>query len=105
MHHVTRQVEYRGDVVSLTEALVGFPAGGQVLLSGSTYQRVYGRLHNVKFDNQLPGQALHEGQCEHDCSFLLLAEVLCAVVCLDHCLVEHICCGKTRLVSRVPSSS
>ncbi len=62
VHHVTRQVEYRGDVVSLTEALVGFPTGGQVLLSGSTYQRVYGRLHNVKFDNQLPGQTSHEGQ-------------------------------------------
>ena len=62
VHHVTRQVEYRGDVVSLTEALVGFPAGGQVLLSGSTYQRVYGRLHNVNFDNHLPGQASHEGQ-------------------------------------------
>ena len=62
VHHVTRQVEYRGDVVSLTEALVGFPAGGQVLLSGSTYQRVYGHLHNVKFDDQLPGQTSHEGQ-------------------------------------------
>ena len=47
MHHVTRQVEYRGELVSLTEALVGFPAGGQVLLSGATYQRLYGRLHNV----------------------------------------------------------
>lgn len=44
---MTRQVEYRGELVSLTEALVGFPAGGQVLLSGATYQRVYGRLHNV----------------------------------------------------------
>ncbi|DBA68431.1 TPA: hypothetical protein ACH3X2_013731 [Trebouxia sp. C0005] len=60
VHHVTRQVEYRGDVVSLTDALVGFPAGGQVLISGSTYQRVYGRLHTVKFDNQLPGQTPHE---------------------------------------------
>ena len=46
-HHVTRQVEYRGDVISLTEALVGFPAGGQVLLSDSTYQRIYGRLHTL----------------------------------------------------------
>ena len=54
VHHVTRQVEYKGDVVSLTEALVGFPAGGQVLLSGSTYQRIYGRLHTVKFDDRLP---------------------------------------------------
>ena len=51
---MTRQVEYKGDVVSLTEALVGFPAGGQVLLSGSTYQRIYGRLHTVKFDDRVP---------------------------------------------------
>ena len=55
MHHVTRQIEYRGDVVALTEALVGFPAGGQVLLSGSTYQRVYGNLHAVQFDDRGPG--------------------------------------------------
>ena len=53
VHHVTRQVEYRGDVVTLTEALVGFPAGGQVLMSGSTYQRVYGNLHAVQFDDRL----------------------------------------------------
>ena len=46
-HHMTRQVEYRGDVISLTEALVGFPAGGQVLLSDSTYQRIYGRLDTI----------------------------------------------------------
>ena len=52
VHHVTRQVEYRGDVVALTESLVGFPAGGQVLLSGSTYQRVYGHLHTVQFTDQ-----------------------------------------------------
>lgn len=50
---MTRQVEYRGDVVSLTEALVGFPSGGQVLMSGSTYQRVYGNLHSVQFDDHL----------------------------------------------------
>ena len=56
VHHVTRQVEYRGDVISLTEALVGFPAGGQVLLSSSTYQRVYGQLHNLKFDDRMHGQ-------------------------------------------------
>ncbi|KAA6421082.1 MAG: serine threonine kinase [Trebouxia sp. A1-2] len=53
VHHVTRQVEYRGDVVALTEALVGFPSGGQVLMSGSTYQRVYGNLHTVQFDDHL----------------------------------------------------
>ena len=48
-HHVIRQVEYRGDVVSLTEALVGFPAGGQILLSDATYQGLYGRLHTLNF--------------------------------------------------------
>ena len=53
MHHVTRQVEYRGDVVALTEALVGFPSGGQVLMSGSTYQRVYGNLQTVQLDDHL----------------------------------------------------
>ena len=57
VHHVTRQVEYRGDVVSLAEALVDFPAGGQVLLSGSTYQRLYGRLHTLKFDDRVPKQS------------------------------------------------
>ena len=56
VHHVTRQVEYKGDVLSLTEALVGFPTGGQILLSGSTYQRVYGQLHNLKFYDRLPGE-------------------------------------------------
>ena len=56
VHHVTRQIEYKGDVVSLTEALVGFPAGGQILLSGSTYQRVYGQLHTLKFDDRMPGE-------------------------------------------------
>ncbi len=50
---LTRQVEYRGDVVALTEALVGFPSGGQVLMSGSTYQRVYGNLHTVQLDDHL----------------------------------------------------
>lgn len=33
--------------MSLTEAIVGFPVGGQVLISGSTYQRIYGRLHTI----------------------------------------------------------
>ena len=51
-HHVTRQVEYRGDVISLTEALVGFPAGGQVLLSDGTYQRIYGRLHTLNLNDR-----------------------------------------------------
>ncbi|KAL3134262.1 hypothetical protein ABBQ38_006526 [Trebouxia sp. C0009 RCD-2024] len=55
-HHVTRQVEYRGDVISLTEALVGFTAGGQILLSDAAYQRIYGCLHMVKFEDQMRKQ-------------------------------------------------
>ena len=47
VHHVTRQIEYHGELMSLTEAIVGFPVGGQVLISGSTYQRIYGRLHTI----------------------------------------------------------
>ena len=53
-HHVTRQVEYKGEVVSVTEALIGLPAGGQILLSDATYQRVYGRLHTVTFKDAEP---------------------------------------------------
>lgn len=53
-HNVTRQIEYRGDMVSLTEALVGFPAGGQILLSDAMYQRVYGRLHTANFVDPRP---------------------------------------------------
>ena len=80
-HHVTRQVEYRGDVISLTEALVGFPAGGQILLSDATYQRIYGRLHTLNFkdprkpvkkqtssgttDSTPPGRSGSERRCAH----------------------------------------
>ena len=59
VHQVTRQVEYRGDLVSLTEALVGFPSGGQILMSGATYQQIYGRLHTVSFkDHTIKGLQL-----------------------------------------------
>ena len=50
---MTRQVEYRGDIVSVTEALVGFPTGGQILLSDATYQHIYGRLHTVNYKDPL----------------------------------------------------
>ena len=49
---MTRQVEYRGDVITLTEALMGFHAGGQIMLSDGTYQRIYGRLHTIKLKEQ-----------------------------------------------------
>lgn len=33
--------------MSLAETIVGFPVGGQVLISGPTYQHIYGKLHTV----------------------------------------------------------
>ena len=48
VHNVTKQVEYRGELVQLTEALSHLPTGGQVLLSDTTYLLVASRLHDVK---------------------------------------------------------
>ena len=48
VHSTTRQVEYRGELVELTDSFAMLPAGGQVLLSDSTFQRIGGRLHEVK---------------------------------------------------------
>lgn len=45
---MTKQVEYRGEMVELTEALTHLPAGGQVVLSDTTYQRAKGRLLEVQ---------------------------------------------------------
>jgi len=44
---VTKQVEYRGEMIELTESLSHLPAGGQVLLSDTTSQRTAGRLHKI----------------------------------------------------------
>jgi len=41
-------VEYRGEIVELTNSLLQLPAGGQVLLSDTTFQRIGGRLHEIK---------------------------------------------------------
>jgi len=47
VHNVTKQVEYRGEMIELTESLSHLPAGGQVLLSDTTSQRTAGRLHEI----------------------------------------------------------
>ena len=44
---MTKQVEYRGEMIELTESLSRLPAGGQVLLSDTTSQRTAGRLHEI----------------------------------------------------------
>ena len=46
-HKVTRQLEYAGSVVELTEALTSLPSGGQVMLGALAAERVAGRLRDV----------------------------------------------------------
>ena len=48
VHSATKHVEYRGEIMSLSESLLQLPAGGQVVLSDTTFQRIGGRLHEVK---------------------------------------------------------
>ncbi|DBA81176.1 TPA: hypothetical protein ACH3X2_006994 [Trebouxia sp. C0005] len=48
VHSNHKHVEYRGEIVDLTNSLLQLPAGGQVLLSDTTFQRIGGRLHEVK---------------------------------------------------------
>ena len=45
---MTKQVEYVGDVLNLLEKLSDLPAGGQVLMGPLTYQRIYGRLEELR---------------------------------------------------------
>lgn len=46
-HKVTRQLEYAGSVVDLTEALTSLPSGGQVMLGALAAERVAGRLRDI----------------------------------------------------------
>ena len=48
VHNVTKQVEYRGEMMELTESLSHLPSGGQVLLSDTTSQLTDGRLHEIQ---------------------------------------------------------
>ena len=43
-----KHVEYKGEIMELSASLLQLPAGGQVLLSDTTFQRIGGRLHEVK---------------------------------------------------------
>ena len=44
VHSETKQMEYSGAVLELAECLSRLPAGGQTLISGTTFQRIAGRL-------------------------------------------------------------
>lgn len=48
VHSETKQTEYSGAVVELTEAISKLPTGGQCAVSGTTFQRLLGRLHEVQ---------------------------------------------------------
>ncbi|KAK9811314.1 hypothetical protein WJX72_001645 [[Myrmecia] bisecta] len=48
VHKMTNTTEYQGEVVRALELMADLPAGGQVLLSTVTYQRIYGRLGELR---------------------------------------------------------
>ena len=55
VHSTLKHVEYKGEIMELSRSLLQLPAGGQVLLSDTTFQRIGGRLHEVKLPAlQLP---------------------------------------------------
>ena len=48
VHSITKQIEYKGAVVELTETISHLPAGSQLLFSSATFEKLFGRLHEVK---------------------------------------------------------
>ena len=49
----TKQLEYIGEVVRCTDAIVNLPAGGQVLMGAATFLRTNGRLHQLDLPPEL----------------------------------------------------
>ena len=72
VHNVTKQVEYRGEMVDLTESLSHLPAGGQVVLSDTTFSQTAGCLHRIRLPaftfqtarNSLEGPKSRRGSME-----------------------------------------
>lgn len=72
VHNVTKQVEYRGEMVDLTESLSHLPAGGQVVLSDTTFSHTVGRLQHIHLPaftfqtarNSLEGPKSRKGSME-----------------------------------------
>ena len=75
VHNVTKQVEYRGELVEVTESLSHLPSGGQVLLSHTTYRGICQHAQDIKLpsptarvskpvlDWHLPGQLVRHVRC------------------------------------------
>ena len=75
VHSATKHVEYRGEIMELSESLLELPAGGQVILSDTTFQHIGGRLHEVKLPSlevpkpdsySLDGQPRGKGNRQRD---------------------------------------
>lgn len=48
VHSITKQLEYKGKMVDLTETISHLPAGSQVLLSSASFEKLFGRLHELR---------------------------------------------------------
>ena len=48
VHNVTKQVEYRGELVEVTESLSHLPSGGQVLLSHTTSRGICQHAQDIE---------------------------------------------------------
>ena len=53
VHSITKQIEYKGTVVELTETISHLPAGSQLLFSSATFERMFGRLHEIRLPADL----------------------------------------------------
>ncbi|KAK9822556.1 hypothetical protein WJX74_004389 [Apatococcus lobatus] len=49
----TKQLEYIGEMVRCTDAIVNLPVGGQVLMGAATFLRTNGRLHQLSLPPEL----------------------------------------------------
>ena len=75
VHNVTKQVEYRGGLVEVTESLSHLASGGQVLLSHTTCRGICQHAQDIKLpsptarvskpvlDWHLPGQLVRHVRC------------------------------------------
>lgn len=88
VHSETKQIEYSGAVLELAECLSRLPAGGQTFISGTTFQRIAGRLQASTINSSK--------YCKILCPFgMRLASTL--VVLQDHMVQCLILPGKRHL--------
>ncbi|KAK9851364.1 hypothetical protein WJX84_006381 [Apatococcus fuscideae] len=54
VHAETAQIEYSGEIMEMAECISRLPSGGQILVSGATFQRTFGRLHEIGPQKEVP---------------------------------------------------